>query len=279
MQNKFKRAAKELLPEFALGWIRARNATWRGDYPSWESVNQECSGYSDPSILKKTDAAMQLVVEGRAAYSRDSVVFDHIEYSWPLLAGLLWSHSIQKKLRVLDFGGSLGSTYYQNKKFLAQLDHTWSIIDQGEVAKLGKSKYQTSTLKFYESIDECVKSESINTLLISSTLQYLDEPIGFLTTQLNAHRFPVVLLDRLSIIDSNKNRITKQTVNESIYKATLPCWFFSEQKIFEVFERDYVLMESFTAHPENVTWIDGCTPSRDRGYIFARKDLKPSALS
>ena len=64
------------------------------------------------------------VKNGEAVYERDSVLFDEIQYSWGLLAGLekaALEHD--GKLCVLDFGGSLGSTYYQNKQFSELVFH------------------------------------------------------------------------------------------------------------------------------------------------------------
>ena len=70
-------------------------------------------------ILDKVLAATLKVKQGQAVFERDSVLFDEIEYSWPLLAGLMWAAASNGgKLNVLDFGGALGSSYYQNRKFL-----------------------------------------------------------------------------------------------------------------------------------------------------------------
>ncbi len=61
--------------------------------------------------------ATRKVVAGEAVYERDSVVFDHLEYAWPLLACLLQIAAERRSLRVIDFGGSLGSSWRQNRRF------------------------------------------------------------------------------------------------------------------------------------------------------------------
>jgi len=48
------------------------------------------TGYDNDMILEKTRLALLKVKNGEAAYERDSVVFEDIQYAWPLLAGLLW---------------------------------------------------------------------------------------------------------------------------------------------------------------------------------------------
>src|SRR5215475_3829712 len=95
---------------------------WKGDYSSWEAAKKQAGSYDDGIILEKVEQAALKVRNGEATYERDSVLFDRIEYSWPLLAALMWVAARNKgKLTVADFGGSLGSSYFQNKVFLEGL--------------------------------------------------------------------------------------------------------------------------------------------------------------
>ena len=60
--------------------------------------------------------ALIKVKNGDAVFERDSVIFDKIHYSFPLLSALsLTALNHNSTLNVLDFGGSLGSAYFQNK--------------------------------------------------------------------------------------------------------------------------------------------------------------------
>lgn len=78
-----------------------------------------CKGYDSHKILDKCKRATLEVVNGNAVYERDSVLFDAIQYSWGLLAGLQYAAiCTNNKLNVIDFGGSLGLTYHQNSNFL-----------------------------------------------------------------------------------------------------------------------------------------------------------------
>jgi hypothetical protein len=63
------------------------------------------------------------------------------------------------------------------------------------------------------------------------------------------------LLDRLSIIEGERNRLTKQKVPAEIYQASYPCWFFSEERILEIFRGKYDLVEKFDSHPFNETYM------------------------
>jgi hypothetical protein len=75
--------------------------------------------YADVSIAKQVRFATRQVLAGKQAYERDGVLFDKIQYSWPLLSVLLWvALKNDGRLEVVDFGGSMGTTYFQNRKYL-----------------------------------------------------------------------------------------------------------------------------------------------------------------
>jgi putative methyltransferase (TIGR04325 family) len=251
--------------------LQRRRSPWRGDYPTWETACAKASGYASADILKKVAEATEQVISGKAAYERDSVVFDQIEYSWPVLAGLLRVAARNGSLEVLDFGGSLGSSYRQNMRFLKDLPHHWNIVEQENYVTLGKARFETETLRFHRSIEECLGKGNINAFFSSSTLQYLENPIDFLG-ELSCFEFPTLILDRVSIIASDQNRLTLQTVPKEIYEASYPCWFFSEKRLFDAIGEKYRLVEKFESFIKNEAWIDGSVHSSDWGYIFELKN-------
>ena len=61
---------------------------WAGDFASWEEAQSNCSGYDSDIILEKCRNALLKVKNKEAVYERDSVLFDKIQYSWGLLAGI-----------------------------------------------------------------------------------------------------------------------------------------------------------------------------------------------
>src|SRR5450755_262798 len=91
---------------------------YSGDYPSFAEARARSNGYEASVILERTRTALHRVLRGEAAFERDSVTFDKLELQWPLLAMLLRVAAENGgQLSVLDFGGSLGSTYYQCRGF------------------------------------------------------------------------------------------------------------------------------------------------------------------
>jgi len=235
---------------------------WKGNYDSWYDAEKNSEGYDSDEIITKVKNSLLKVKNGDAKYERDSVLFDKIQYSPIILAGLLLSKK-NNSLFILDFGGSLGSTYFQNKKFLDKIkDVKYSIVEQKNFVETGKKYFQDNQLKFYENIDECLKKENPNTIILSSVLQYLEEPYKFLKSILNK-KFEIIVIDRTPFIQ-NKDRITIQKVNPKIYNASYPCWFFNEEKFKKLFI-GYELIEEFdTVDKANIK-------SKFKGLLYVKK--------
>src|SRR3546814_6742160 len=80
------------------------------------------SGYSESAILDRVRTATRAVVAGEAAYERDSVLFDKADYPFALITALLRAAaSADMRLDVIDFGGSLGSTYRRSEEHTSEL--------------------------------------------------------------------------------------------------------------------------------------------------------------
>lgn len=252
---------------------RARDAYFKsdrirfiGDYRTWAEAEHASTGYSAANILERTRSAMLKVKNGEAPYARDSVVFDELVYPFPVLAGLLRARAADKnQLSVLDFGGSLGTTYYQCRDFLtATGPFRWSIVEQPEHVNCGREEFADERLRFYTSIDECLAREEPNVLLLSGVVQCLSNPHEFLADILK-REFPHVIVDRTAFFAHDRDLLTVQHVPEWIYRATYPAWFLSEKRFLSCFSTCYRLVASFPAsdaiHPEkgNGYW---------KGFIF-----------
>ena len=182
---------------------------------------------------------------GEAVYERDSVLFDEIEYSWPLLAALMWIAARNRgRLDVVDFGGGLGTTFQQNRRFLADLAEVhWSIVEQPRFVECGREAFESEHLRFYQSIDACLATRPAETLLLSSTLQYLPDPYAFLDDASARFRFAIV--DLTPVHAGGRDRLTVQTVPPSIYPARYPCWIFSEERLRTAVLRHWDIVANF----------------------------------
>ena len=255
------------LPPAAWDALRARVGTrFSGNYASWEEAARACEGYDAPEVLSRVAEATRAVVSGNAAYERDSILFDRIEYSWPVLASLLWvAAQKQGRLKVLDLGGALGSSYLQNAKFLAALPEvSWLVVEQTNFAELGRREFQNERLRFHDDLPSCLSTTKPDAVLCSSVLQYLEDPYAALDL-FAEHRVPFLVIDRTPFIASANDRLTIQIVSKRVYPASYPAWFFSREKFMRTLGRTYRLVEEFesTDRASNV-------PSTYLGLLFAR---------
>lgn len=252
--------------------IQSKNEVWSGDYSSWDEAKEKCTGYDSTIILEKCKEALLKVKKGEAVYERDSVLFDEIHYSWGLLAGLQKAAlENEGKLCVLDFGGSLGSTYYQNKEFLNGVENVeWNIVEQAHFVDCGKENFENEHLKFYYTIEECLSKHKPNVLLLSGVLQYLSNINDWLDI-FNNNGIAYILIDRTTSIPSDRNIITIQQVPSAIYDASYPCWFFN-YKYIENGLSNYSLITSFKGVFDPVDYpLNNSVIANWNGYLFKKK--------
>ncbi|MEA2112492.1 MAG: methyltransferase, TIGR04325 family [Patescibacteria group bacterium] len=244
-----------------------------GNYKTWKEALKRSGGYDDEKILEKVKESLLKIKNREAVYERDSFLFNKTQYSWPITTSLLWvkSQNNDDTLNIIDFGGSLGSSYYQNKKFLDYIKNLrWNIIEQKNFVQCGKEYFQDNQLKFYKNIDDCLKETKPDTILISSTIQYLENPYKFLQKIIN-YNFKFIIFDRTTFLKKNSGeRITIQKVSPKIYDASYPTWFLNEQKFLEILNNKYNLIEDFLSLPNEIILGDK-TKAVEKGFIFKRK--------
>lgn len=234
-------------------WLRNKNNAFTGNYTSWAEAKKHASGYDADAIFQRVREAALKVKRGEAIFERDSVCFYKEDYRWPALACLLTIAAERGgKLNVLDFGGALGSFYFQHRKFFNRLKSiSWLVIEQAHFVECGKNEFQNEELKFYANIDECLANEKVDVVFLSSVLQYLEKPESMLI-ELSKTKAEYILIDRTPFIEDSSNRLTVQSVPETIYKASYPAWFFSGNKFDELISKiGYRIVKKF-AGDDNV---------------------------
>lgn len=235
---------KNLIPPLFLKMYRSKYL--KGRYFNWKSAQKQASGYDDDLILEKVKDSLEKVKNGEKAYERDSVLFDDIQYSWPLLSLLLWiATKNDNKLNVIDFGGSLGSSFFQNINFLKQLKELrWNIVEQKKFTDCGKKYFQNDNLKFYYSLADCCKENESQVVLLSGVLQYLEQPYKLLD-QISEFGIKYIIIDRTPLHNKDDDFISIQKVPAKIYKASYPCWLFGRKKLFKYIDKNYNALVEF----------------------------------
>ena len=270
MHPFFLRLAKRLIR-----LVRYNSFMWSGDYPDWASAMRRCTGYQADNILDRCRAALREVLAGRAAYERDSLLFNDDRYCWELMTVAYQTAARhQGRLSVLDFGGSLGSLYFQHRRWLADIPSVhWHVVEQPHFVDCGRAEAEDKRLRFFHTIEESVAASQPNVLLLSGVLQALERPYEW-AEQFNRLGVPYIVLDRVAIDkDAQRDVLTVQNVAPHIYSASYPSWFFNEAQFLGAFS-NYRLLSAFQSQYDWNQWVNGrrCTW---RGYVLIHRDHWP----
>jgi len=253
-KEKIKTILKLFLPPIVLKlftFSRRENNHFQKTNLSWDDAYKNTSkGYSAENILIKCRDSLLKVKNGEYPYERDSVLFTEKELFYPLLSSLLYiSMENDKHLNIIDFGGSLGSTYFQNRDILKQvgININWNIIEQESFVKCGKEYFEDNELHFFNNIDELTNKGEISACLFSSVLPYLKEPFKILDT-IKHSKIKYVVIDRTYFLENeNEDILTIQNVPPEIYDASYPAWFLSLDKFISFINKYYDIVLKWQA--------------------------------
>jgi putative methyltransferase (TIGR04325 family) len=216
----------------------------------WNDALNQTSGYASDDILIRCRDALLKVKNGEFPYERDSVLFKERELFFPLLSALFYvSLKKEKILNLIDFGGSLGSTYYQNKDELkeAGIGINWKIVEQDNFVKCGKDNFENQELKFYYTVDEAFLDKGGDICMFGSVLPYVENPYSLLE-QIYQKKIEYIIIDRTMFLDiDNEDILTIQTVSENVGKAAYPTWFLSLSKFLSFIKIRYRIIFQWNA--------------------------------
>lgn len=212
-----------------------------GSYSSWDKAMEDAGSYDDETIFNRVLEASRKVRDGEATYERDGMAF-YDPFKWEALAYFQEAAAGNPKLKVLDFGGALGSHYFPTSRILKGLQFDWTIVEQAGFVELGNKEFATDNLHFEADLENALQ-QSYDLILLGCVLPYLPEPEKILHRLLQA-KPKYVLIDKHPVIAGEDNRLTVQRIPPSIYEASYPAWFFSEPR-FKALMSDYELVDFY----------------------------------
>lgn len=266
---------KGLTPPFAADLyrsLRGGGIQFRGSYRDWAAAEKHAEGYDAGKILEKVRQATHRVIRGEAACERDSVLLETVPYPFPLIAVLLRAAlEHQGRLNVLDFGGALGSSYYQCRDFLAQVSSLrWCVVEQPHYVECGQREFENGILRFHESVETCARVAPPQAILASGVLQYMPDPARILGLFVQTGA-DYILIDRTPISLSGKQIISVQSVPSAINRSSYPLWLFNEERLKAPLQQDYEEIARFDA--VDGTLGSGRLKAEFKGFVFRKRKM------
>ena len=181
-----KEKIKLLLPPILvifLGWIRKKLlpnnhvVSFHGNFDDWDSALRETSTYEDSVIFEKVLQATRKLRDGIVLGEQDSITFNNPQINSNVLIGILNAFNLNKINHIVDLGGGLGTHYFQYRKFISSQNVNWTVIELPKFVEFGKSEFSNEELFFADSL---TKVENSSIILISCSLQYLENPYSVL---------------------------------------------------------------------------------------------------
>ena len=268
-----REVAREWLPPVALRFIAqlaSQRLTFSAAPDGWAAAVARSSGYDHARILERVVSATREVVAGHAAYERDSVLFHEPDLRFEILAPLLRAALRHGgRLEVIDFGGSLGSTFRQCRPFIPLAHVDWHVVEQAAFAAAGTAEFTTPELSFHSSIDDFPATALPRTLLASSVLQYLEDPLGHVRRWATLG-IDTLIIDRTPMWGDAEDALCIQHVPRHIYPASYPCWVLSRERLLATLGKGWQLLAEFGG-PEGRFHVRGGPRFAFSGMILERQ--------
>lgn len=268
MKPKWKRLGRGLLPPLLIElWERRfRRVRFEGDLASWAEARAASTGYDSAAILQRVLEAARAVRDGRAAFERDGVLFSEPAPVWTMASCLLQEAARSGgNLNVLDFGGSLGSSYFQHRSlWRGAVRVRWAVVEQEMFVEAGQREFSSGELSFHSDIASAVRDVAPTVALLSGVVGWIEHPHQLLD-EIVGLDLKAIVLDRNPIISGDRDRLTVQHVPAQIGVASYPAWLLSRARLLRHFEEKYELRAEF----DSMDLPSG--PAVFRGFYFVRR--------
>jgi len=256
MGISFKKIIKKTCPPFLIDLLKMyqtkkSQSGFSGNIKNWDDALVQTTGWHSPEIINKIKTAALQVKNGSSIYEQDGSLFNKQNYFFPVVAGILHGINKNQNISVVDFGGSLGSHYYQMKSFFPKgLKISWNVVEQEIFVDCGKKEFENDELKFHYSIKNYQGEKDV--FFASGVIQYLKDPYAFIK-EIKEFKFKNIIFDRVFFINNAPERIVLQKADSEVfYDASFPAWLLNEDKFVKAFLPQYHLLSDFDSlDPDN----------------------------
>jgi len=196
-----------------------KNPLWEGVYDSFQDVPVTGSGFSGSDWI--VNSSEKLADFKSLADSTNTVppVVGYTDSLLPVIAGIVQGKT--GKVRILDFGGGLGFSFYQVREALAtNQNFELHVVDIAAVCEAGKKIFADEPqIRFHSSLSG-IQNESFDIVHIGSSLQYIEQWQNEISAL--CHFDPEYILMANIPAGDIKTFATAQ----NYYGSKIACWFF-----------------------------------------------------
>ncbi len=269
--NSLKRKSERIIIKLFKKIVSRKNKiTYHGPFDNWISAQKKSKGYNDSKILSKVKKNTLIAKNNIYFFERDGSLLKKNTISINRLHLILdLMNKKKRKLNIIDFGGSLASMYFKIKNIIdLKNKNKWNIVEQKIFAKEGNKTFKNQNLFFFDNINK-IKDKKIDLIILSGTLQYVEQPKHVLKKILN-RKPEIILIERTPVsINKKQNDIFVQQREDYSY----PSWHFSENFIKNFFKiNNYDLVDKFSSEFDHNLFVKN-QEIRFENYIFKNKNV------
>ncbi|MDB0022452.1 methyltransferase, TIGR04325 family [Flavobacteriaceae bacterium] len=146
---------------------------------SWDHALKNSHNYNQDKLVNNIFLSTQNVLKKKYKYESDGINFNNLNIDHNFLESLKKCIKTDNTI-LLDFGGSLGTTFFKYHDLISKNKLIeWFIIEQEKIFEKSKILNFPINLKFFKNIDEIQVKPDI--ILLGSVLQYIEHHNKLLT--------------------------------------------------------------------------------------------------
>ena len=227
--------------------------------PTWEIAAQKSSGYENPRTVEIY--LTQMVLTEPWNFTKSDLL---TEREFQLLA--IISRLVQKRkvVSIVDFGGGNGYMCHFLRAWIPETQINYTIIESSGIVSAYTKFADKSRIKWQDNL----MSEKFDIAIISSTLQYLEQPEIILKNLMKFANDLVIL--RYPELKGKKTKFAIQgmMVNNNSERITIPVHFFGQGFLDSIVSSYFNKVMTFYHHNEKLSFENEVITLK--GFLFSR---------
>lgn len=236
--------------------------SFSGHYSSFREAKQNTGSYDSAGIVEKAEKTAREFKSDKKSLDADlGIILTEYGALFSVLTKLAYKNN--GSLNLVDFGGSAGYFYFQVKNFLGDdVKIKWTVVELGPIVEIGNKYYANQELSFASDFDKAVKEKQPSILLVSGTIQYLENPKEFIDKAIG-YGFEHIIIDRTPFTNA-PSHVQVQHVRKPIYDASFPLHILNYNEFIKMFSGKYKVWFHFPAYDKKIGEADA------KGIVFIK---------